>query len=665
MSVSQLEQIPRAAMLWLMLALIALLIPHAMRIPLWTSALFVCLALWRYLVFRGFVSAVSRYIKLPLAALVFSGVYLSYGTLLGLEPTVALLMAALALKLLESAAQKDGYLLVFLGYFVCITVFLFSQSLPMVLYLLIPISLLTTALLALHIPEQQHLSVTSYRFAWGMLLQAVPLMLVLFFLFPRIDPLWQVPLKRGNAVTGVSDRMQPGDISRLSQSAEVAFRVTFEEQIPPRQQLYWRGPVLSGFSDGAWLTVDTVNRPLNERYAKPYKLEGEALNYTVIVEPGGQQWLYALRRPDSSDVGIRRLPEDQLVASFPLFDRYTYTMRSYPDAPMNEPLSTWRRELELALPAGENPAMVAMAKRLWAQTGDAQSYVQAVLDHFRSEPFYYTLEPPPLSKRNPMDDFLFRSRRGFCEHYAYAFVVLMRAAGVPARVVAGYQGGEVNPVNGSVIVRQFDAHAWAEVWMGSARGWQRVDPTAAVAPARIESGLQDAAAQEFLSDSPMSPLHFTNIRWLNSLRLQYDALVYRWQRFILGYDASAQFDFLQRALGGVDVRRFVALLMAVAVLVMLPLIWFLLRHRKPAPLSPEDKQLRRLQNKLAAAQLHRNTGEAVAHWGERVAKAEPAIAGDMRQFVNLYEALSYRRRSDQHPHYLRQLRACVRRIRVH
>lgn len=661
MTVSRFEHIPRGAMLWLVVALFALLIPHALRMPVQLVLLFVVVVLWRAMMLSGVADTASRFAKIPLAALAFGGVYLSYGTLLGLDPTVALLIAAVALKFLESASVKDGYLLVFLGYFVCITVFLFSQSLPVVIYILLPLSLLTTALLAMHIPDQQRLQWRVYKQAWAMLLQAVPLMLVLFFLFPRIGPLWQVPLKQSNAMTGVSDRMKPGDISRLGQSSEVAFRVTFEGRIPPQNQLYWRGPVLSGFTDGAWHTLGELKRPFIERHAKPFEPQGKALDYSVILEPSGQQWLYALRRPMSPRRDIRRLPEDQLLAAYPLVDRYAYTMRSYPDTPMNEPLSTWRRNIELALPENANPKTVAFGKRLWSKSGDTERYVEAVLNHFRNNSFYYTLEPPVLDDDHPMDDFMFRTRRGFCEHYSYAFVVLMRSVGIPARVVTGYQGGEINPVNSSVIVRQFDAHAWTEIWLDS-KGWRRVDPTGAVSPARIESGLQNATAQEFLSGSPMSPLHFTNIRWINRLRLQYDALVYRWQRFVLAYDANTQFDVLERLLGKVDVRRFVALFMGVAALVFIPLAYLLLRSRKLAPLSAVDQQLLAMQKKLSRKSLNRKKGETVASWSDRVGKDQPALAGDMQEFATLYEVLSYQPVSAQHEMYLRQLRACVRRI---
>lgn len=664
MSVTTVDQLPRAAVLWVMLAQFALLLPHLQQVPWWLAAVYIAAALWRLAIFRGVTGIPSRWIKLPLAVFAFSGIYASYGTLMGLEPTVALLLAAFALKLLESTGQKDGYLLVFLGYFVCVTVLLFSQALPVVVYLLAPVVLLTTALLSLHLPGQSHLQFAPLGKALLMLGQSVPLMLVLFFLFPRIGPLWQVPLKQSNGISGVSDRMKPGDISRLSQSQEVAFRVQFEQGIPPRDQLYWRGPVLSRFVDGSWHTLRERDIPFAERVGKPFKTEGTSYKYSIILEPTGQHWLFALRRPQASSAGIRRLPDDQLLLAYPVQDRYAYRMVSWPEVVLSPVLSSWRRTLETHLPARENPQTQVLANALWAKSGNAVSYIDAVLNYFRREPFYYTLEPPLLNDLNPVDHFLFGTRRGFCEHYAYAFVVMMRTVGLPARVVTGYQGGEINPLNRSVIVRQFDAHAWAEVWIDG-KGWQRVDPTAAVSPQRIEMGLQLAAADEFLSDSPLSPLHFTRIAWLNSLRLQYDALVYRWQKFVLNYDAAGQTDFLYNVLGEINRSRMLLLFAASALLVLVPVAWLLLRPHPSTRLSPENKALLSLQKKLAPYQLQREPSEPVSHWCERAGQVFPDEAARLRLIAALYEQLNYAPADNVPADTLQQLKRAIARLRLH
>ena len=260
---------------------------------------------------------------------------------------------------------------------------------------------------------------------------------------------------------------------------------------------------------GAWRSLRYYNIPASERRPQPVETSGTPLAYQVIMEPTQQNWLYSLRYARPASPGMLEGSDYVLFSPMELEDERLYRVESWPDAELELELSQWRREVELRLPDGENPETMAFARSLRSESGDDAAFVDAVLARFTREPFVYSLNPPLLPEPNPLDAFMFRTRTGFCEHYAAAFVVTMRAGGVPARVVAGYQGGEVNPVNRTVIVRQFDAHAWAEVWL-EGRGWVRVDPTAAVSPERVEWGLERALAGEgsFLSDSPLSLMHY-------------------------------------------------------------------------------------------------------------------------------------------------------------
>ncbi|KAA1193880.1 DUF3488 domain-containing protein [Pseudohalioglobus sediminis] len=635
------QQIPRNALVWIILALFTLVLPHLARVPTWVLAVYLLAATWRVMVYRGSWSFPRWPIKLALIASAFVGILLSYTSLIGLEPMVALLLAAFAFKLLELAERKDAYVLLFLGYFVILTEFLFSQDLLIVLLCLLNVVLVTTALVALHRPGDDRFNARPARKATAMVLQALPLMLVLFFLFPRIGPLWTVPLKSQQAKTGMSEFMSPGDVSRLSRSGEVAFRVKFEGEIPPQSQLYWRGLVMSRLRQNTWSALNYYEVPATERRPAPV-LSGEPLSYSVIMEPTQQRWLYSLRYASSPDAGILGASDYRLFRPLPIEDDFLYQVRSWPEAKLDPALSAWRRRAELALPAEANPRARALAGSIAADAANPRQIVARVLALFNEQPFVYTLEPPLLPIDNPMDAFLFETRRGFCEHYASAFVIMMRAAGVPARVVAGYQGGEVNPVNRTVIVHQFDAHAWAEVWL-EGEGWIRVDPTSAVAPERIERGLEQAIAEEgtFLADSPLSPLRYRSINLVNQLRLRYDALTYRWQSWVVGFNAETQFELLQRWFGGVDARKFALFILGSFALVLVPVALSLLLRRRTNALSKLDRLYLQFCARLARMGVTREPGESPAAYARRAQRSVPRLADRIDAITGDYQRLAY------------------------
>jgi len=638
------QQVPRNALVWMIICLFTLMAPHASRVPLWVLAVYVVAAAWRILVYRGRWSFPGRWVKVVMTLSAFAGIYLSYGSLIGLEPTVALLLTAFALKLVELTKRKDAYVLLFLGYFICVTEFLFTQDLLIVLYSLLNVTLITTALVALHQPGQHQFNRKTIRLAAIMLLQAMPLMLVLFFMFPRIGPLWTVPVKSHTAKTGMSDFMKPGDISSLSKSTEVAFRVQFDGDIPPQSTLYWRGLVFSKLQEGAWSSLRYYDVPATERRPAEVETDGAApLQYRVIMAPTQQNWLYSLRYARPKSPGVMSAADFRLFILVPVEDEYLFEASSWPDALLDAELSDWRRQTELQLPGDDNPQTRALARALRADVASDRDFVDAVLNKFNTEPYVYTLQPDLLPEQHPMDQFLFQTKRGFCEHYAYAFVVMMRAAGVPARVVAGYQGGEVNPVNKTVIVHQFDAHAWAEVWLAG-QGWVRVDPTAAVSPARIEWGLEQAVAAEgsFLQNSPLSLLRYRSIPWLNLLRLRYDALTYRWQSWVVGFNSEQQFDLLRNVFGDISARKFAAVLIGSWALVLIPVALSLLRKRDMHQLSAVDKQYLAFCARLAAVGIDRAPGETPGQLSSRAARTLPALSARIEHITALYGELAYR-----------------------
>jgi len=637
-----LQQVPRNALVWIIICQFALVAPHAGRLPVWVLAIYVVAVAWRLQVHRGRWSFPGRWVKVALTILSFIGVYASYGSLIGLEPTVALLLTAFALKLIELSQRKDAYVLLFLGYFICITEFLFSQDLLITLYSLVNVTLITTALVALHQPGEHQFNRGTLRLASTMLLQAMPLMLVLFFLFPRFAPLWTVPIKSHTAKTGMSDFMKPGDVASVSQSADVAFRVKFEGEIPPRSTLYWRGLVFSRLEQGIWSALGYYDVPVKEQRPGKVATVGEPMSYSIIMEPTQQNWLYGLHYAHSTTPGVMHTSDYRLFSPVPLEVEFMYTANTWTDVGVDTVLSDWRRMTETKLPPVDNPETRQIALDLRATTSSDEDYVALVLDTFNREGFVYTLRPGISSGPHPIDEFMFQSRRGFCEHYASAFVFMMRAAGVPARVVAGYQGGEINPVNKTVIVHQFDAHAWAEVWIAK-KGWVQVDPTAAVSPLRIEDGLEAAMEYEgsFLDATPLSPLRYRSIPLLNLMRLRYDAMTYRWQSWVVGFDSKQQLGLLHSFFGEISGRVFATVLLGSWAMVLIPVAISLLRKRDTRPGSPLDKHYRVFCERVARLGLIRKPGETPAQFALRAMAAQPRFSDQLRRITRMYNDLAY------------------------
>ena len=609
MSVS--TPMPRRAMVWLMICQILVVIPHLEHVPMWVLGVYLGAVLWRLQMYRQRADMPRRWIRMLLAIAAGIAIFASYRSLIGLEPMVALLLVATALKLVEAVHRRDGYTLAALGFFTCVTQFLFSQTLPVMLYSVLCTVLLVTAMITLNQRPGSRFTWQEPLLAVKMLALAVPMMVVLFVLFPRIGPLWSVPSKTGQGITGMSDFLRPGEVSRLSRSDELAFRAGFEGEIPPKSMLYWRGLVLSQFEEGTWRTLQWRDLPPGERLLDRPETDGPPLRYRVVMGATQQRWLYALPYAESSTAGVLEAWDYRLGVINPIEFQIGYDVESWPEAQLQPRLTDWRREAETAFPAALNPQTEQWVRDLRARLPDDQAFVQALLQFFREEPFYYTLQPPPIPGDDFVDRFIFGTRRGFCEHYAYAFVAMTRMAGLPSRIVAGYQGGEINELNNTVIVRQFDAHAWAEVWFPG-EGWVRVDPTAAVSPARVELGLEAALSSEgtFLADAPLSIYRLRGVRLINWLRLNYDAVAFRWQSFIVGFDSERQLGLLRDWFGEIRVGWFVAVLLGSWALVLLPLMLWLHRASRQINVLPEEAAFLAVCAKLDQRGLGRVFGES-------------------------------------------------------
>ncbi|MBI3545485.1 MAG: DUF3488 domain-containing transglutaminase family protein, partial [Gammaproteobacteria bacterium] len=475
-------QLPtRAVFNSLLIAGVIAVAPHAWELPWWTLAVFAAALTWRYLIENWQWYRPQRVLRSLLMILVVLAVLRQYGTLLGRDPGIALVLTLLGLKFLELKGQRDFIVCLFLFYLIVLASFLYSQSLWFGAWALLAVTVITAALMHLIQPTSMNLQ-SRLRLASVMLAQALPLMIVVYLLFPRVSgTLWGLPADAYSGLTGMPDMIQPGSIRNLSQSSEIAFRASFEGAPPPVRELYWRALVLSDTDGRSW------NRRTDSDVKKvSFTPLADSVRYQLILEPSNKVWMPALDLPAVTPPGARFQADFTLQYNEPIRERINYTLTSYTRYNTGD-LSTADRARSLALPADVSARTRALAQQWRHDSADSLQVARAALDYFHRENFIYTLNPPLLGA-DPVDEFLFSTRRGFCEHFASSFVTLMRAAGIPSRVVIGYQGGELNTAGNYLIVRQSDAHAWAEIWVAG-RGWLRVDPTSAVAPERIELGL--------------------------------------------------------------------------------------------------------------------------------------------------------------------------------
>jgi len=658
--------IPRNCLAWILIAQAALIAPHVERLPLWVLVVYGLCALWRIMVFQGRWSLPPKIVKAMLSIACFVGIYQSYGSLIGMEPTVALLFSGFSLKLLELVSRRDVYVLIFLAYFVALTEFLFNQDFAMVVLVFVTVMLVTTALIALHQKDYQRFDWISLRKTAVLFAQAVPLMVVLFIIFPRFEPLWQVPMPSHQATSGIGESLSPGDISDLAQSGELAFRVQFEGTPPPRTKLYWRGLVLSEFDGRTWrqgkLRKDFLSPQARREIQRSLQ---DPLRYTLVQEPSHQPWLFTLALAHSDDRHTLAVDDYRLVRDGDIHSRIKVDVVSDLTATIELTLSAKTHRRETILPFGGNPQARAYADNLYRQSSDDQAFIDAVMMAYYQQEFFYTLKPPLLGEHS-IDDFLFNTRRGFCGHYASSFVFLMRAVGIPARVVTGYQGGEINPINGTVLVHQFDAHAWAEVWLADS-GWVRFDPTGMVSPWRIEQGLERALGEDgsFLETSPLSPLRFRNIAWLNNIRLQLDAYSYYWSTWVLQYKGQRQLDVMTGLLGEITALRVSLLIVGMGALVMTLVAVLVLAGRGQPRSSAEVHLYLRLCRRLAAAGYGRRQQEGALTFARRIsadgAAWAPALLAASEAINRLsYEAVSAQQRTV----LLKQMRRDVLKVTV-
>jgi protein-glutamine gamma-glutamyltransferase len=613
---------------WLCGCLIFVMAPHAVRVPWWLTFFAVCLFSWRsYLALAG-QRLPSRWLLLLIAGIGIAAIGIEYRTLFGRASGIALLMMLAGLKLLEMRSHRDATMVVFLCYFLVLTNFLFTQSIQTALVMCGALVAITGALVSFSAPQRA--PVANLRTAGLLLVHAIPIGAVLFLLFPRVQgPLWGMPQDAYSGITGLSDTMAPGTLSQLSVSDAVAFRVLFKGPAPSPRYLYWRGPVLWDFDGRTWRTGPRRVRAPDEVTGGTGKFE-----YSVIIEPHNRNWLFALETAASLPPNAWLSNDGQVMSYSEVRNRMRYEMTSVTEGRGTDtetPGSLARGKL---LPAGFNPRSVALAQSWRATIADDEALTNHAIRWLRDQRYVYTLLPPALG-RDSVDEFLFDTKRGFCEHFSSAFVVLMRAAGVPARVVTGYQGGDFNPLDDYLTVRQAEAHAWAEVHLG-ARGWVRVDPTAVSMPGRVESGI----ARSVPSGDPVPYLMRVDSAWLRSLRYNWEALTNRWNIWVLGYNTDRQREFLSRiGFTDADWRKLATLMVSALGFVILGLLLWALRQKvRPDPVQQFWLVFCR---KLAAAGTVRELHEGPRDFVTRAALRFPGAAATILSVGERYISLRY------------------------
>lgn len=575
LTLPRLASLPRDSRdtLFLLLVIGWVVLPQVTNLPWWCSLLVAVVLAWRGTLAVQARPLPSRWWIAGLLAVTLSGTWMTHGTLLGRDAGVTLIVALMALKTLELRARRDAFVVFFLGFFTMLTNFFFSQSLAVAAAMLLGLLGLLTALVNAHMPVGRPPLLQAAKTAAWMALLGAPVMAVLFVLFPRFAPLWGIPGDAMSGRSGLSSQMQVGNIANLALDDSIAFRVRFEGPPPAQADLYFRGPVFSDFDGREWrpLLPRLANRFPPLRLADPQLVGfGTPVRYEVTLEPHNRPWLLTLdaatEAPQVSGMRAAMTSELTWVGSAPVVDLLRYTAASH----VNFRHGPQGRIAVLpeysALPPGFNPRTTELARTLRRENPGSAPLVlvQAALRHLRTGGYTYTLEPGVYGEHTA-DEFWFDRKEGFCEHIASAFVVLMRELDIPARIVTGYQGGAVNPVDGYWAVRQSDAHAWTEVWLEN-RGWVRVDPTAVVAPGRTGT-LQRLTPPRGVVASAIDSV---NPDVSAFLRASWEATNNRWNQTILNYTQSRQLDLLRNL--GFDTPSWMDLarvLIAVVVLVAL------------------------------------------------------------------------------------------------
>ena len=624
----------KSVLIFLLTSIALITLPHISHIPMTIFGFFYVLLSWRFI---GIWKPNLLPNKWQVFLLMLSGIvllYSQYKGVLGRDAGTRLFIMALGLKLLEIKSTRDLYLIIYLAFIVAASQFLYEQSLLMAAYILFVCSVLLATLISIN-SNKSNPSAALKR-ASLLIVQALPMAIVLFVLFPRVDPpKWQFFTEKQQAKSGISDSMEPGSLSDLGLSPELVFRVKFNGELPPPDKRYWRGPVLSYTNGRKWTQVTNM---YYGRYLDTPVFNGPAYQYTLLMEPQKKNWVFALDLPDNFSYPLSQNANYQLITSENPDKRAEYKITSHLDYNTGYLTKTEFKD-STQLPAVPSDAIKQLVTQLKGFESSPEQFINQLLKHFRDEDFHYSLTPPLLDDK-PIESFLFKTHYGFCSHYAAAFVYLMRVAHIPARVVTGYQGGELNKVGQFLEIRQADAHAWAEVWLEN-KGWIRVDPTATIAPERVEQNvnIDQLVAGGIINYFPLSENAQQTLDWLKQSQQLWHNLDYSWQRWVINYDNRYQANFLL-TLGIANLKAMLYWMVATLSLITALTSLFLL-HQKQTTIDPVLRIYQRYCKKLAKQQLHKADNEGAKDFSQRVKNLLPQQTNAIDQITQMFIKLRY------------------------
>jgi transglutaminase-like putative cysteine protease len=629
-------RIPRRPLLWLAGALLFILPPLFNGLVPWVPVLLlITISAKFWMEPRGFRLRFLP-LKLVLTAAAVIAIFLSYGAIQGIEPGVSLIVVLMSMKILEAHTAREFHFMVMLGWVLCLCGFFLAQDFATAICVVIAFTLLATALIQFYRGSAARFIWPPLRSVLTLLIQAVPLIILLFLVFPRVTAGFRLLLgPNATATSGFSDRLSPGSVETLANSSAVAFRAEFPDGKVPPGALYWRGLVLTQGDGMEWRSRDT---PLSISRLSQQPAAGEGIRQWITIEPHGANWMFALDRPIDAPAGATLTPGNYLWSWQRIIKPRRYEVRSYPDIAQKD---LQPRELErlLDVPRSISPAVRALAAS-WADP-DPHEIIRRALDFFRTQRFRYSLSPGEY-KTNDLDEFLFRRRIGFCEHYAASFATLMRLAGVPARVVVGYLGGEFNEMGRFYLVRQSDTHAWCEVWLPDG-GWKRVDPTSVVAPERVNLGFDSFLERRGEAGAMSSRAVFTRQPIFAKIRVVWQTLNYAWDSRVLGFDAEAQQTFTEH-IGLPDLRPISLLLLSAGISVLFIItIAGLVQLRARTWSDPVQTLYGRFCAKAATIGATRQPFEGPVDFSRRLSKVVPEESERVARISNCYIALRYGR----------------------
>jgi transglutaminase-like putative cysteine protease len=633
---------PRSPLSWVCATGAAAMLLDATQVAAWVTIVALGLVGWRLAAAFGAVRLPGGIVRIALGLALVAAVFAQFHTLNGLAPGTAMLMLMVAIKLLETRSRRDQYVVIGGVLFLLLAACLGGQELMRVpLYAMEALLCCSALAVVAYAPDADTKAFPAPAglrtravivLAGRTLLYALPLSVLLFLFFPRLPGHFWAVQSGDDALTGLGDTLTPGSITQLTASYDIAFRVRFDGGPPAPDERYWRGPVMHVFDGSTWKAggYSPGGTQRLDCLSPPYR-------YRIFLEPTSRHWWLALDTVmGSPSANVRYTGDYQLIAAQPVDRPLSYSAVSCADARSLAPLSPGARLADTRLAPGRNPRTFALASRLRARAGSDAAFVQAVLAFLHTGGFSYSLTPPPLGSQ-PVDALLFQTRTGFCGHYASAFVDMMRAAGVPARVVTGYLGGQVNPYDGTFIVRQSDAHAWAEVWL-EGRGWTRVDPTAVVAPGRLYSGILD-----LLPGSVSAPERLVHAwPWLGAALERWEAVNGWWNDSVVGFNYSAQLDLL----GALGFRspelRDAGWAFAAALLAWLAWVSWQF-GKEPGRPRPDrlGRAYQRLCRKLARIGLPRAPDQGPLAYAQTIVRLRPDLAPRVRPLLESYAELRF------------------------